>query len=75
METEEMKSVNLKAQTHRQAKLLSVEVGRKLNGDLIDDLVMLGIESFRAFGNCRPASAITSNGKQEEKEAKEEAGE
>lgn len=69
------KAVNLKPMTHRLAKMLAVEVGRRLNGDLIDDLVMLGIESFRAFGNCRPASAITSNGKQEEKEAKEDAGE
>ena len=71
-ENEEMKAVNLKSQTHRQAKMLAVEVGRKLNGDLIDDLVMLGIESFRACGNCRPASAITSSGKREEKEGSEE---
>ena len=39
--------VKLNPATHRHAKILAVEEGRNLNGDLIDDLVMLGIDAFR----------------------------
>ena len=57
------KAVNLKPMTHRLAKMLAVEVGRRLNGDLIDDLVMFGIEHFRALGGVRSANEETCTDK------------
>ena len=42
-----MKQVNIREQTHQLVKVLAAETGRKIHGDLIDDLVMLGIEDFK----------------------------
>lgn len=42
-----MKQVNIREQTHQLVKVLAAETGRRIHGDLIDDLVMLGIEDFR----------------------------
>ena len=41
------KMVLVKPETHRQVKTLAAEQGRKINCDLLDDLVMLGIEDYR----------------------------
>lgn len=63
-----VKSVNLKPATHRLAKMLAVEVGRRLNGDLIDDLVMFGIERYRSGSGVKSAKEVTCTGKVVQKE-------
>jgi len=60
------KMVKLNPATHRHAKILAAEEGRNLNGDLIDDLVMLGIDAFRRIVGREEKT-------EEGKEAKEEA--
>lgn len=41
------KSVRLKDETHRKLKILAAETGRCINGDLLEDVVLLGIEEAR----------------------------
>ena len=47
MDKKKAKMVLLKPETHQKIKILSAETGRKINLDLIDDLICLGIEDFR----------------------------
>lgn len=47
MDNKKAKMVFLKPETHQKIKVLSAETGRKINLDLIDDLVHLGLEEFR----------------------------
>lgn len=44
---QEKKMVFLRPTTHQQVKVLAAESRRKINNDLIDDLVLLGIEEYR----------------------------
>ena len=41
------KSVRLSEETHRKIKVLAAETGRCINGDLLEDVVLLGIEEAR----------------------------
>jgi len=41
------KTVTIRENTHQMLKVLAAETGRKIHGDLADDLLMLGIEEYR----------------------------
>ncbi|MBQ9502880.1 MAG: hypothetical protein IJU70_12035 [Lentisphaeria bacterium] len=41
------KTVTIRENTHQLLKVLAAETGRKIHGDLADDLLMLGIEEYR----------------------------
>jgi len=53
-----MKFVKLRENTHQLVKVLAAQMGRRINGDLLDDLVCLGIEDMRK----NFASDVTSTG-------------
>ena len=41
------KFVKLREDTHQLVKVLAAQMGRRINGDLLDDLVCLGIEDMQ----------------------------
>lgn len=41
----------VRPETHRAVKLLAVQEGRKVHKDLVDDLIMLGVEAFEQAKN------------------------
>ena len=41
------KFVKLRENTHQLVKVLAAQMGRRINGDLLDDLVCLGIEDMK----------------------------
>lgn len=47
MKREAKKQVTIRENTHQLLKVLAAETGRRIHGDLADDLLMLGIEEFR----------------------------
>ena len=52
------KFVKLRENTHQQVKILAAQMGRRINGDLLDDLVLFGIEEMQKIF----ASGVTSTG-------------
>lgn len=52
------KFVKLRENTHQQVKILAAQTGRRINGDLLDDLVLFGIEEMQKIF----ASGVTSKG-------------
>ena len=56
------KQVTLSPFVHQQLKLLAAETGRKINNDLADDLLMLGIEDFRRARQKNFKHRVTSTG-------------
>ena len=50
------KFVKLRENTHQQVKILAAQMGRRINGDLLDDLVLFGIEEMQKIF----ASGVTS---------------
>ena len=43
--------IYVKPETHKLVKILAVQEQRKLHGDLIDDLILLGVEAFESAKN------------------------
>ncbi len=60
------KQITINARTHQLLKVLAAEVGRCINGDLADDLIMLGIEEYRR-AKKNFAHDVTSTGYKGEK--------
>ena len=60
--TQSKKQVTLSPHVHQQLKLLAAETGRKINNDLADDLLMLGIEDFRRAMQKNFKHRVTSAG-------------
>ena len=50
------KFVKLRENTHQKVKILAAQTGRRINGDLLDDLVLFGIEEMQKIF----ASGVTS---------------
>lgn len=50
------KFVKLRENTHQKVKILAAQTGRRINGDLLDDLVLFGIEEMQKIF----ASDVTS---------------
>ena len=49
------KQVTIRENTHQLMKVLAAETGRRIHGDLADDLILLGIEEFRRSKKIFPA--------------------
>ena len=41
------KQINIREKTHQAVKILAAETKRNVNCDLVDDLILLGIEQFQ----------------------------
>ena len=54
------KQVNINSFTHQQLKILAAETGRKINNDLADDLLLLGIEEYRKVKKFTPFVTFAS---------------
>lgn len=62
-----LKQVNIREATHQMVKILAAETGRNVNNDLVDDLILFGLEEYRKTQKKFTSSVTRTRYKPEEK--------